>query len=161
MVIQTGANGDPKKVGEHHSRVLLHGEYGPNRSGLFTGVRTSGSKISPIEFHQKHKQGSKSYILSDRQHKALSYLTKMGGVKSLEMIKLSKEIWDYLLSRGITITTAWRPDPFSQGTDAIHQDWFQDYLYAFPLFCILSRILRKVRQKRTPSMLLITPTWPT
>ena len=29
----------------------------------------------------------------------------MRGVKSLEMIKLSKEIWDYLLSRGITIAT--------------------------------------------------------
>ena len=40
---------------------------------------------------------------------ALRYLTKMGGVKSLEMIKLSKEIWDYLLSRGITITTEYLP----------------------------------------------------
>ena len=27
----------------------------------------------------------------------------------------------------------WRPDPFSQGTDAMHHDWSQDYLYAFPL----------------------------
>ena len=36
---------------------------------------------------------------------ALRYLTKMRVVKSLEMIKLSKEIWDYLLSRGITIAT--------------------------------------------------------
>ena len=35
---------------------------------------------------------------------ALRYLTKMGGVKSLEMIKLRKEIWDYLLSLGIAIT---------------------------------------------------------
>ena len=35
---------------------------------------------------------------------ALRYLTEMGGVKSLEMIKLRKEIWDYLLSLGIAIT---------------------------------------------------------
>ena len=40
---------------------------------------------------------------------ALRYLTKMEGVKSLEMIKLSKEIWDYLLSRGIIITTEYLP----------------------------------------------------
>ena len=34
---------------------------------------------------------------------ALRYLTKIEGVKSLEMIKLRKEIWDYLLSLGIAI----------------------------------------------------------
>ena len=112
---------------------------------------------------------------------ALRYLTKLGGVKSLEIIKLSKEIWNYLLSRGITTTTehlpsklniirdrvsrekvdsskwkldakvfqglvqlmgnpvldllasrlnhqllqyiAWTQDPFSQGADAMYQDW--------------------------------------
>ena len=47
------ANGDPMKVREHHASVILHEEYGPNRRGLFTCVRTSGSKISPIEFNQK------------------------------------------------------------------------------------------------------------
>ena len=40
---------------------------------------------------------------------ALRYFTNMGGVKSLKMIKLSKEIWDYLLSRRITITTEYLP----------------------------------------------------
>ena len=143
----------------------------------------------------------------------------MVGVKSLEMIKLSKEIWYYFLSRGITITTEyfpsklniiadreskkkvdsseckldprvfqglvqsmgnpvvdlfssrlnhqlpqyadWKLDPLSQGTNVKHQDWPQDYLYAFPSFCLISRILQKVNQERTPSMLLITPTWHT
>ena len=116
------------------------------------------------------------------------------------MVKLSWEIWDYLLSRGITITTeylpsklnitadresrekvdsserkidpkvfqglfqlmgnpvvdlfasplnhqlpqyiAWRPDPFSQGTDAIHQDWSQNYLYAFTPFALQAEYYR-------------------
>ena len=35
----------------------------------------------------------------------LRRLTNMGGPKSLKMIKLNKEISDYLLSRRITITT--------------------------------------------------------
>ena len=56
---------------------------------------------------------------------------------------------------------AWRPDPFGQGTDAMYQAWSQDYLYVFPLLCLISRILHKVGQERTPSMLLITPTWHT
>ena len=180
-------------------------------------VRTSGSKISPIEFHQKQEVKARHIQIDNTT--ALRYLTKMGGVKSLEMIKLSKVIWDYLLSRGITITTeylpsklniitdresrekadssewklnpkvfqglvqlmgnpvvdlfasglnhqlpqyiAWRPDPFGQGTDAMYRDWSQDYLYVFTLFCLISRILHKVGQERTPSMLLITPTWHT
>ena len=150
---------------------------------------------------------------------ALRYLAKMRGATSLEMIKLSKEIRDYLLSHGITINTdhlpsklnviadresrekvdssekklylkvfqrlvqltgnpvvhlfasrlnhhlpqyvAWRFNPFSQGTDAMHHDWSLDYLYAFLSFCLISRILQKVGQERTPSMLLITPTWHT
>ena len=133
---------------------------------------------------------------------ALRYFRKMRSVMSLEMIKLSKEIWDYLLSHGITITTeylptklniiadresrekvdsselkldpkvfqrlvqlmgnpavdffasrlshklhqyrAWSLDPFSQGTDVMHQDWSQNYLYAFPPFCLISRILQMV-----------------
>ena len=65
-------------------------------------IRISGSKISPIEFPQKQERAIQFQIDNTT---ALRYLTKMGGVKSLEMIKLSKEIWDNLLSRGITITT--------------------------------------------------------
>ena len=48
---------------------------------------------------------------------------------------------------------AWRLDPFSQGTDSMHQDWSQDYLYASPLFCLISKILQKVGQERVPSTL--------
>ena len=33
----------------------------------------------------------------------------MGGVNSLEMFKLVKGVWNYLLSRGITITTEYLP----------------------------------------------------
>ena len=39
----------------------------------------------------------------------LKYLTKTEGVKSLEMIKLSKEIWNYLLSRGNILPTEYLP----------------------------------------------------
>ena len=48
---------------------------------------------------------------------------------------------------------AWRLDPFSQGTDSMHQDWSQDYMYASPLFCLISKILQKVGQERVPSTL--------
>ena len=37
--------------------------------------------------------------------------------------------------------------------------WSQDYVYTFPPFCLISRILQKVGQERTTSMLLITSRW--
>ena len=174
-------------------------------------------KLVLLSFTQNREVKARHFQIDNTT--ALRYLTKMGGVKSLEMIKLSKEIWDHLVSLGITIITeyvpsklniiadresrekadfsewklhlkvfqglvqltgnpiadlfasrinhqlpqyiAWRPDPLSQGTDEMLQDWSQDYLYAFPLFCLMSRILHRVGQERTPSMLLITPTWHT
>lgn len=130
-----------------------------------------------------------------------------GGVKNTQMIKLSKEIWNYLLSRGITVTTeylpskmnviadresreradssewklcaeevdlfasrlthqlphyvAWRQDPYSQATDAMQQDWSQKFLYAFPPFCLINRVLQKVRHEESQCILIITPTWHT
>lgn len=56
---------------------------------------------------------------------------------------------------------AWRPDPFSRGTDAMQQIWPQEFLYAFPPFCLINRVLQKTRRERTPEVLIITPTWHT
>ena len=35
---------------------------------------------------------------------ALTYLMKMGGTQTLKIVELAKEIWQYLLKWGITIT---------------------------------------------------------
>ena len=48
---------------------------------------------------------------------ALKYLAKMRGATSLEMIKLSKEIRDYLLSHGITINTDHLPSKLNITAD--------------------------------------------
>ena len=61
---------------------------------------TSSSKTSVIELHKKQKCSIDS--LSGRQHTHFSL--KMGGTKCLRMIELSKEIWEFLISRGIAVT---------------------------------------------------------
>ena len=152
---------------------------------------------------------------------ALSYLVKMGGgggTRNQELIQISKEIWDFLLSRQITITAeylpsslnviadwesrnhvdpsdwmldpqvfvrlvevrglpemdlfasclnhqlekyiSWRPDPNSVGTDALQHRWDNLYCYAFPPFCLVAKILKKVAQEGAV-LLLVTPTWQT
>ena len=148
---------------------------------------------------------------------ALLYLVKMGGTENQMLLKLSKEIWQYLLKHQITITAeslpsslnveadwqsqnsgdpsewklcpkvfqqvcqrrrmpkvdlfasrlshqllkyfAWKPDPFSQGTDALQQIWGNQLFYAFLPFFLILQTSKKVSYDLTKKMLLVTPTW--
>ena len=217
MVIQA----DASKTGWRAScqGLTTRGVSSKQERSLYINVLLLAVKLALLSFTKTRVSQNQKRALNFQidNTTALRYLTKMGGVKSLEMIKLSKEIWDYLLSRGITIAIeylssklniiadresrekvdssewkldpkvfqglvqlmgnpvvdllasrlnhqlpqyiTWRPDPFSQGTNAMHQDWSQDYLCASPFLPYEQNFT--VGQERTPSMLLITPTWPT
>ena len=48
---------------------------------------------------------------------ALSYLVKMRETKNKYLIELAKEIWKYLLHRGITIIAEYLPSSMNLGTD--------------------------------------------
>ena len=48
---------------------------------------------------------------------AISYLLKMGGTKSQSMIKISKEIWDILFKKNITISAEYLPSALNQEAD--------------------------------------------
>ena len=48
---------------------------------------------------------------------ALSYLQKMGGTKSPELLEISKQIWEYLISRQIMITTEYLPSKLNLVAD--------------------------------------------
>ena len=147
---------------------------------------------------------------------ALSYLLNLGGTQSEELIKISKQIWSYLLEKQICMTVeyvpsidnhladwesrnfqdrsewklcpmsfkiickkfgtplvdlfasrlchqhprymSWRPDPQSIATDALHQDWKNQFCYAFPPFSLIGRVLRKVQKDQT-KLIIVTPAW--
>ena len=40
----------------------------------------------------------------------------------------------------------WYPDPYSQRTDAMTQNWNVGHPYAFPPFSMISRVLLKIKQ---------------
>jgi len=48
---------------------------------------------------------------------ALFYLIHKGGTKSLVLTKISKEIWEYVQERGITITASWIPSELNKEAD--------------------------------------------
>ena len=49
---------------------------------------------------------------------ALAYLLKMGGTRSPQLLKISKSIWNYLLSHQITITAEYLPNRLN-----VRADW--------------------------------------
>ena len=54
---------------------------------------------------------------------------------------------------------AWKPNPFSQRTDGLQQIRGNQFLYAFPPFCLILQVLKKVSYDQTKKMLLVPPTW--
>ena len=53
---------------------------------------------------------------------------------------------------------SWRPDPEAEATDAFTQDWSNILGFAHPPWCLIPRVLRKVRSEET-SLVLVAPLW--
>ena len=146
----------------------------------------------------------------------VSYLVKMGGTRSQELLQVAKEIWDYLLANRIAFTAenlpsilniqadwqsrnhrdssdwklnhkissqivkirgipqidlfapqlnhqlpkymSWYPDSSSCAIDSLHHSWRNLFRYAFPPFCLIGKVLGKVRKDQS-LLFIITPPW--
>jgi hypothetical protein len=53
---------------------------------------------------------------------ALTYLIKMGGTKCVPLMEKTKEIWDFLLSKGIMVTAEYLPTDLNVEADAESRD---------------------------------------
>ena len=69
------------------------------------------------------------------------------------------DLFESRLSHQLPKHFAWRPDPYSHGTDAMQHPWGSKYLYAFPPFPMINKILNRVKQDKLDKMLLVAPTW--
>lgn len=54
---------------------------------------------------------------------------------------------------------AWKPDPSALLIDAFSINWNFSFVYAFPPFCLISRVWRKMLEEKVHGI-LITPRWP-
>jgi len=55
---------------------------------------------------------------------------------------------------------SWHPDPGSASVDAFTVSWANSFFYAFPPFCLIPRVLRKIRQDRGRGIVVV-PKWST
>ena len=54
---------------------------------------------------------------------------------------------------------SYRPDPEAVSVDAFSMNWAKSNWYAFPPFCLIPRVLRKISREKTTGVLVV-PYWP-
>jgi hypothetical protein len=54
---------------------------------------------------------------------------------------------------------SWHPDPNAENIDAFLVDWNSEFFYAFPPFCLVTKVLRKVVNEKARGILVV-PYWP-
>ena len=95
---------------------LTRDPWGEKEKGLNINVlELLAAELAIKTFTRDHKPLS-IHMRIDKPS-ALSYLVKMGGTKSLEMLNITKRIWEYLLKYRITITTEWIPSHLNTVAD--------------------------------------------
>lgn len=77
-------------------------------------------------------------------------------------IKFGKPSIDMFASRSnaqLPQYISYLPDPQAVAVDAFHHKW-DKYIYLFPPFILINRVLRKIIEDKTPRALIIVPEWP-
>ena len=59
-----------------------------------------------------------------------------------------------------TARVSYRSDPGAVAINAFNMSWKCYLFYAFPPFCLISRVLQKIQQEKSTG-LLVVPKWPT
>ncbi len=85
--------------------------------------------------------------------KWFKYLTEQHGTPEIDLFasRLNKQLPKYV---------AWRPDPKAVAIDAFSLSWSDSYVYLFPPFSLLTKVLRKVGEEGVDA-LLVYPEWET
>ena len=205
-------------MGKQFNGVQTSGQWSEEERSLHINVlELLAIHLTLIFVHQREKV--ESHTLPDRQQGNLVLLFENEGNKERNMIRLSKEIWHYLVNHNMATTAeylpsvmntvadkesrkkpdssewllhpkvfqavsqllgsppiylfasrlchqlpqyiAWHPDPYSQGTDAMIQNWNIGLPYAFPPFSMISRVLLKIKHECVPLLILTAPVWST
>ena len=92
------------------------GQWNKNEQDLHINVQEMLAAELALRCYLKNKKNLAVHLLIDNTN-ALSYLLKMGGTTNPTMTKISKSIWTFLLSKGISLTAEWIPLEMNKGAD--------------------------------------------
>ena len=74
-------------------------------------------------------------------------------------IKPAIDLFASHLSTQCSVFVSWQPDPRAAYVDAFTISWSGQAFYAFPPFCLVTRVLRKIRSDQATG-LVVVPWWP-
>ena len=158
MTIQT--DGSTKGWEAHCNRISTEGKWSRKEQGRHINVLELMAVKFAILTFTKNLSNLTIHIQMDNKV-ALSFLLKMGGTHSLELLKISKSICHYLLSHGIIITAEYLPSKLSVQTDwesrnsrdpsdwKLHQSMFQSIIthFGYPTVDLFaSRLCHQLQQ---------------
>ena len=72
--------------------------------------------------------------------------------------KSERDLFASCISCQLPTYISWKLDPYSQGRDAFQISWTNENVYAFPLFCLISRVLKKINLVQA-TQIAATPGW--
>ena len=102
------------------------------------------------DFLSRHFNENVEWKLCD---KLFSAAIESFGVPEIDMFasRLNKQLDRFV---------SWLPDPDAEAIDAFSVSWSDQYIYCFPPFSLIGRLLQKVRQDQA-EVFLVAPLWTT
>ena len=84
---------------------------------------------------------------------AFNQITAIWGVPDIDL-------YASRINAKVKVFCAWKPDPEAQSIDAFTSCWKSPFVYAFPPFCLLGKVLKKVASEQVTGI-VVFPYWPT
>ena len=103
--------------GAHCAGVKTQGLWTPEEQKLHINALEIKAVMFTVKAFTKDKSQVNVHLWVDNTT-TMSYINKMGGTKSTDMINISKALWDYCLSKQITLTAEFLPGIQNQIADA-------------------------------------------
>jgi len=110
------AGGHQGGWGAHCGRVSVGGQWTKEERKEHINVLELKTALLAIRTFTKNTNPKSIHLLLDNQV-ALAYVTKMGRPNSQKLLDLTKEIWKYLMQRGITLTAEYIPSALNKEAD--------------------------------------------
>lgn len=100
---------------------------------------------------------------SESRAKASRNEYQLSNISFQEIIKVfgrpNIDLFATYLNKKCTKFISWKPDPESFCVDAFTVPWNKEYFYAFPPFCLVSKVLEKIIQEKAVGIVIV-PDWP-
>ena len=113
-----------------------------------TAEHLPGNLNCKADWESRHQKDSSEWKL---------YPLVFGKICQILGKKPEIDLFASRLSNQLPSYYSWKPDQDSLGTDALQQKWYHKSLYAFPLFALIHKVLKKAQEEKVPSLIIVTP----